>query len=169
MPKYNPYDSFGRILTQGGEQSLAMGYYQGMSDSDLSAMRERRFASLSDDEFAVLSAYAYAGLSAGRASQMTPPDDQIPSDKIPVNSALGGDDAEGERTRWIGEVEFEGGTKKVLVYGWFPGIPTNQELIDAIEEGGRDIGERYPGNFGLSDDEPLEVASITVVYVSRRF
>lgn len=169
MPKFNPYDSFGRILSEGGEQSLALAIYHGASDDDMAALRARRFASLSDDEFAALSAFAYAGLAAGRRAGVTPPDQQIPASELPVNSVMGGDDAEGQRTRYIGEVEFEESGKRVRVYGWFPGIPTNQELLDAIEEAGRDLGERYPGKFGLSEGEPVGVSNVNVVFTARRF
>lgn len=169
MAKYNPYDGLGRILAQGGDQAIALGLFQGRSDSDMQSLRERRFSDLSDTEFGTLAAFAASASAIGDEIDGFDWDQPIPLGRIPVNSALGGDEPDGKRTRWIGEVEFEGGTKKVLVYGWFPGIPTPQELFDAIEEGGRDIGERYPGKFGLSEDDEVNVIGVRIVYTARRF
>lgn len=169
MSTGQPYNQLGQILSTGGEQSVALAMDRGWSGQRIVAMLGRRYGNVSASIYNSVRSVADDILRAGESAFESQSGSPIPGSQIPVVSELFGDENEGQRTRYTAEVEFEGGTEKVLVYGSFPDIPSPEELEEDAINRANEIADQYRKKFGLSDDAEIVPVSVRVVLLERKF
>jgi len=169
MSSDQPYNQLGQILATGGEQSVALAMDRGWGSTRIVSMLARRYGPIASDTYESVRGIADSILRAGEGAFDVDITGRIPAERIPVVPELFGDDNEGQRTRYTAEVEFEGATNSVLVYGSFANIPTADELEEDAANRAGAIADQYRGKFGLADDAEIIPANIRIVLLERKF
>src|SRR3990172_3853083 len=109
MSSGQPYNSLGQILSEGGEQALAMAIFNDIGADGILLLFRRRFEPITDSDRQDLTALANAGLAAGSVLTAADPFELMDVSQMPVNPFLWGGEAAGRRIRIIGEWQFEEG------------------------------------------------------------
>jgi hypothetical protein len=158
---WTAYDSFGRILANGGEQGYAIGVARGYDQGRLDTIMTRRFGDDYGNAGDLLGVYA-AGmlLAANRVNNPQELPESLALQDMPNNPFLDSQESGGNIFRWSADVEFEGGSTPVTVYG-YSGSADIQQMIDEAIAGGIGIADQYRGKFGLSPDDSINPTSVT--------
>lgn len=155
------YDAFGRILAEGGEQAYAVGLARGYPGDRLSTIMTRRFGDDYSSSSDLLGGFA-AGmlLAANRVNNSSENGGSISLSDVPNNPFLDEATSGGNIFRWSADVEFEGGSTPVTVYG-YSGTNDIESLINEAIQGGMGIADQYRSKFGLSPDASINPTKVT--------
>jgi len=157
------YDSFGRILAEGGDQSYGLALARGYSSDRISSIMMRKFGDDYNSGGGLLGFFAARMVLAGnRATEAYSNGESITLQDMPNNPFTSDDEHGGNLFRYSADVYFEGGSNAITVYGWSSNFDM-QGLFDDAMERGIDIGKRYPGKFGLSEGERPTVADVRIL------
>jgi len=154
------YDALGRILSSGGEMSLALAMARGYSDSAIGAMMLRKFGGDYTAASGSLGGFALDMIAAGElANQRQSSGGQIDASEVPINGFLPDEEMGGTRFKWAADVTFEGASSAVTVYGY----SVSGDIAEMVEEalaGGIGIVDNYRTRFGLAEDENINWLTI---------
>jgi hypothetical protein len=93
-------------------------------------------------------------LSANRINEEQGSGGSLPLSEIPNNPFIDEEQTGGNLFRWTADVEFEGGSTPVTVYGYSSSTDMETLIDDAIQ-GGIGIADQYRGKFGLDPNAPI--------------
>lgn len=155
------YDAFGRILAAGGEQTYALGLARGYPGDRLSLIMTRKFGDDYSQSSGLLGGFA-AGmlLAASRVNAGAEGGGTLSLSDVPNNPFNDETESGGNLFRWSADVEFEGGSTPVTVYG-FSSTSDIERLLNEAIEGGMGIADQYRGKFGLSPDDSITPTKVT--------
>jgi hypothetical protein len=155
------YDSFGRILAAGGEQTYALGLARGYPGDRLSAIMLRRFGNDYTSSSGLLGWFVEGMLlGANRVNAGRADGGSISLQDVPNNPFIDETETGGNLFRWSADVEFEGGRTPVTVYGYSSSTDI-ERLVNEAVEGGMGIADQYRGKFGLSPDDSITPTKVT--------
>lgn len=163
------YDALGRILSSGGEQSLALALGRGYPGSRTEAMMLRRFGGDYSAASSSLTAFATGMLRAGAlANQRQETGGELDPSEIPMNGFLDDDEMGGTRFKWSADVTFEGASSAVTVY-LYTATSDIEQMINEALAAGYEIVDNYRGKFGLGDDATLTPTSVQFLTGQRAY
>lgn len=169
MSTDQPFDSLGRILSEGGEIALGLAIIRGWSDSQIIELFARRFSGLSSAETERLSSMANAAIRGARIANDLDPSDPFPLSSLPVNPELFGDEFSGKRSFFIGEVWNPMKEHWIEIRMEFPGVPTLNEVNEKLfGEARRRFGES-PDRLGTLPEEDDFQLQGRIIFQERRF
>lgn len=169
MSTDQPYDYLGRILEEGGERAIALAVARGWSGDKINNLIKRKFPGLSDDDATKLTDFGRSMVDSAANVELGGESTYLGNIEMPINPFMQQSESDGGRFRWIGEVQFEGATTGILVYGTSPDYPNSDDLYDMIVDAGMGIAEQYPGKFGLESTEDLFPQTVRIVAISGGF
>lgn len=163
------YDSLGRIMSSGGEMTLALAMSRGYPTSQIDLIMGRKFADDYTNSGGLLAAFAIGMIAAGeRANEIQRGGGTIDIAEIPVNGFLPDEEMGGTRFKWTADVTFEGASSAVTVYGYSASADIQDLLNDALE-GGIGIVDNYRSKFGLSEDDTVTPLSVQFTAIERQY
>lgn len=154
------YDALGRILSSGGEMSLALAMARGYSDSAIGSLMMRKFGADYAAASGPLAGFATGMIAAGElATRRQQTGGTMEPDEVPINAFLPDDEMGGTRFKWAADVTFEGASSAVTVYGYSASGDIAEMVQDALT-GGIGIVDNYRNKFGLAEDDNITPLTI---------
>lgn len=163
------YDALGRILSSGGEMSLALAMARGYSDERISGIMFRKFGDDYTAAGGALTGFAAGMIAAGElANERAEMGGSLSLDEIPLNGHLQDEEMGGARFKWSADVYFEGASSAVTVYGYSSSEDPLDMYEDAVGQGDK-IVDKYRSKFGLGEGETLTPLAVRVMTMERAY
>lgn len=169
MSSEQPFDSLGRILASGVEIAVALAMNKGYTPGQIGLLILRRVGDLEPSLQNQLEDVSRNILNAGQSLNDLEPGSDIPLGSVPIISELFGDDPQGNRFLFSGEISLAGEDKWYRV-DILSGTPLDiDSLRNAILEEQQRITNQYPGSFGGKFDDPDSQIDVRITISARRF
>lgn len=159
------FDSFGRIMASGGEQSAALAISRGYSPTRIDGIMSRRFGDDYSSGGGTVLAFAAGMLAAGRlANAAAETGETIAAADVPINGFLPDDELAGSRYKWAADVFFEGANAAVTTYFYTTDLDVQNAINEAIDSGSG-IVDNYRQKFGIGIDDDLTPLSVEFISI----